>query len=63
MPDIKKCRDDFSSVSVSDDETRITIAEIYNKYGIVLEPHGAIAWQGLNDFCNSAKHVIQKNSF
>ncbi len=49
-PDMKKMRGEMFRVSVSDDETRLTIAETYNKYGIVLEPHGAVAWQGLNKF-------------
>ena len=55
MPDHKKMQDDFYSVSVTDEETRMIIAGIYKQYGIILEPHGAIAWHGINDFCNSDK--------
>jgi threonine synthase len=49
-PDMKKMRRELFSVSVSDNDTRLTIAETYNKYGILLEPHGAVAWRGLNEF-------------
>lgn len=57
MPDHKKMQDDFYSVSVTDEETRMIIADVYKQYGIILEPHGAIAWQGINDFCNSIKTI------
>ncbi len=55
MPDHKKIQDDFYSVSVTDEDTRMIIAGIYKQYGIILEPHGAISWKGINDFCNSNK--------
>ena len=55
MPDHKKMQEDFYSVSVTDEETRMIIAGIYKQFGIILEPHGAIAWHGINDFCNSDK--------
>jgi threonine synthase len=46
IPDISGMREDLVAVSVTDDETKITIKEIYRKYGILLEPHGAVAWKG-----------------
>ncbi len=48
-PDITKIRRDFCALSVSDEETKATIVDIYNKYHTILEPHGAVAWKGLND--------------
>lgn len=47
MPDLGLMRGDIFSTGVSDDETRRTIKEVYEDYGIVLEPHGAVAWAGL----------------
>ena len=47
MPDIEKMRKELFSVSIDDDETRRTIKETYNNYGVILEPHGAVAWAGL----------------
>ncbi len=44
-PDLTKMRNDFYGVSISDDETRGTIAECSTKYGLLLEPHGAVAWK------------------
>ena len=50
MPDLDKMRSDFYAVSVSDEETRSTIKEVYRKYKILLEPHGAVAWKGIKDY-------------
>jgi threonine synthase len=41
-------RDLFSS-SVSDERTRATL-RFWNKYQLLLEPHGAVAWQGFLDW-------------
>jgi threonine synthase len=49
-PDLEKMRKELFSVSVNDTDTRQTIAETYKRYGILLEPHGAVAWRGLNEF-------------
>jgi threonine synthase len=50
QPDLSSMRDDLFGVSVTDYETRITISEAFRKYGIVLEPHGAVAWRGIADY-------------
>jgi threonine synthase len=50
-PDLEQMRKDFFGISISDEETRKTIAESYKKYGLFLEPHGAVAWKGLESFC------------
>jgi threonine synthase len=34
-------------VSVTDDETRAAIAEVHNKYGYYLDPHGAVGWRAV----------------
>jgi threonine synthase len=49
-PDMKRMQDELFGVSVSDDETREIIAEVFRKYRILLEPHGAIAWQGVDEY-------------
>jgi threonine synthase len=49
-PDMKKMRTDLFGVSVTDNETRDTIARIFSDYGILLEPHGAVAWHGLVEY-------------
>lgn len=50
MPDMKALRHDFFATFISDAETRETIRDFYSSYGILLEPHGAVAWAGLREF-------------
>jgi threonine synthase len=52
-PDFNKMRGDLYAVSVTDEETKISIAEVYKQFKILLEPHGAIAWHGLNKYLRS----------
>jgi threonine synthase len=49
-PDIDLMRKDLFGISISDEETRKTIADCYNRFGVLLEPHGAVAWRGLERF-------------
>jgi threonine synthase len=49
-PDLKSMREDLFAVSVTDEVTRNTIAEIYRNYNIMLEPHGAISWRGITEY-------------
>ncbi len=49
-PDLEKLRSDFYGIGVSDEETRETMRECHRKYGILLEPHGAVAWRGLESY-------------
>ncbi|MFA5819437.1 MAG: threonine synthase [Bacteroidales bacterium] len=57
VPDLKKMREDLFAVSVTDEETRATIADIYKQYNILLEPHGAIAWHGINEYFRFNKNI------
>jgi threonine synthase len=49
-PDMDKLRNDIYSSSVTDTETKATIKEIFEKYNILIEPHGAVGIKGLFDF-------------
>ncbi len=51
-PDIERMRNDFHGVSISEEETRNTIKECYNDFGVILEPHGAVAWKGAEYYCD-----------
>ena len=46
-PDIAEMKKHIYSVSISDRETKKTIKRIYNQYRVLLEPHGAVGWRGL----------------
>ncbi|MCU0785107.1 MAG: threonine synthase [Verrucomicrobia bacterium] len=43
------CRDLFSS-SVSDERTREALRHAWTKHRLLVEPHGAVAWQGFLDW-------------
>ncbi|MFH1722291.1 MAG: threonine synthase [Candidatus Altiarchaeota archaeon] len=57
MPDIEKIRGDMFAVSISNEETKKTITECFDTRGIILEPHGAVAWAGLKAY---NKEVAEK---
>lgn len=50
QPDLAAMRRDIFSSSVSDARTRTTIKEVWDQYELLLEPHGAVAWRGFEDW-------------
>jgi len=52
-PDLGKMREIMYAVSVNDNETRETIKTCHDNSEIILEPHGAVAWRGLEKFIES----------
>jgi len=44
IPDMKKIKEDMFATSITDSETRKTIKEVYDRYQVILEPHGAVAY-------------------
>ena len=50
QPDLERMRGDIYAVSISDDETRATIRDAYERHGVILEPHGAVGWAGLERY-------------
>ncbi len=50
QPDLAAMRRDLFSSSISDETTRATIKEVWEKYKLLLEPHGAVAWRGFQDW-------------
>ncbi len=53
-PDIEALRRDLFAVSISDGVTRQTIARVFRDHGVMLEPHGAVAWAGLESYLERA---------
>jgi threonine synthase len=53
-PDLAALRRDIFAVSITDDETRETIRAAWQDGGVLLEPHGAVAWVGLSRFRGAA---------
>jgi threonine synthase len=50
QPDLEAMQCELFSSSVSDERTRETIKEVYDKYQLLLEAHGAVAWRGYQDW-------------
>jgi threonine synthase len=63
LPDLGKMRRDFYATSVSDNDTAEAIRICSRKYGIMLEPHGAVAWFGLKQFLKEFPDANDHNLF
>ena len=50
QPDLAAMRRDLFSTSVSDERTRAALKNFWDQYQLLLEPHGAVAWQGFLDW-------------
>jgi threonine synthase len=50
VPDMERLRREIFAVSVDDGETRRIIREAYEQHGLLLEPHGAVGWAGLQRY-------------
>jgi len=62
-PNMDQMRQDFWSISISDELTRTTIKDTYQKHHVVLEPHGAVAWAGLCAYLTENKTKIPAVAF
>jgi threonine synthase len=49
-PDMELMRNHLHSVSVSDAQTKQIIGEAWQQYNLLLEPHGAVGWAGLEEY-------------
>lgn len=47
MPDMDTMRRDIFSVGVTNPEHYETMKAVYDRYGVILDPHGAVAWKSL----------------
>jgi threonine synthase len=50
QPDLDRMREELWPVSINDHETRETIKSAWDKYNLLLEPHGAVGWAALERF-------------
>ena len=50
--DISQLKNMVSSYSITDEETRKTIKNVFKNENYLLDPHGAVAWIALNDYLN-----------
>ncbi len=54
QPDMDALRRDLSSYSITEEEVDETITGIYDRYGIVIEPHGAVGVKAAEKFGDSS---------
>lgn len=47
---LEQMREAIFGVSFNDEETQLAIQELYNRYGYIADPHGAISYLGLRAF-------------
>jgi len=55
VADLERLRKDIFAVSVSEAETRQAIRSAYEQHHLLLEPHGAVAWAGLQKYLLQAE--------
>ncbi len=47
LPDLEEMRRDLYSVSIDNPQHYATMKEVFDRYGIILDPHGAVGWRAL----------------
>jgi threonine synthase len=60
-PGLERMRKELFAISVTDQETRKTMKSFYKDHGKLLEPHGAVAWFGLQEYLRSNNESHDKN--
>jgi threonine synthase len=50
MPDMEEMRKDIISTGVTNPQHFETMKEVYELYGVVLDPHGAVGWRTLETY-------------
>jgi len=50
MPNFESMRMDIASFAVNNKEHEDTIKQVYEKYGVLLDPHGAVGWKALERY-------------
>lgn len=53
-PDMEAMKRDMFTISVNDEDTLKTIKKVYDRHKVLLEPHGAVGWNGLTRFFDYA---------
>jgi threonine synthase len=59
--DLDLMRKEIFSVSITDETTRQTIKDVWQDHNVLLEPHGAVGWAGLQAFLKSEGKDLDKD--
>lgn len=52
VPDMDEMRKDIFSIGITNPQHYETMKDVYDKYGVILDPHGAVGWRTLEIFLN-----------
>ena len=58
MPDLEGMRRDFFAFSIPNPEHYNTMRDVFGLHGVILDPHGAVAWKTLDEFLNRAHNRL-----
>jgi threonine synthase len=50
MPDMERMKKELWAISIDDEDTRKTIQHAWERHHLLLEPHGAVGWLGLERY-------------
>ena len=50
VPDLESMRRDLYSISVKNADHYAAMKEVYERFGIIIEPHGAVGWRTLDTY-------------
>lgn len=59
--DLELMRKELFSVSITDEQTRQTIRDAWENHNVLLEPHGAVGWAGLQAFLAEEGHHHERD--
>ncbi len=60
QPDFDAMNRDFFALSVSDEETKQSIKNVWDKYKVLLEPHGAVGWKCVEDYITATQAPVNE---
>lgn len=55
MPDLEEMRKDLFSVSIDNEQHYRTMKDVYETFGVILDPHGAVGWRTLEIYLASVR--------
>jgi threonine synthase len=57
IPDMDEMRKDIVSISVTNPQHFETMKDVYERYGVILDPHGAVGWRTLDMYLGGRHDV------
>ena len=58
MPNMEEMKKDILSVAINNQSHYAIIKEVYDEFGIILDPHGAVSWDALDIYLQAKRIMI-----